>query len=41
MLEDEVFVLEFVAVDGLAAGAIVFGEVATLAARVPGQHMDI
>lgn len=40
MLQGEVLVLEFVAVDGLSAGAVVVGEVTTLAHEVGDDAVE-
>lgn len=40
MLEDKVFIVELAAVDGLAAGAVVVGEVASLAHELRDDAME-
>lgn len=40
MLQDKVFIVELAAVDGLAAGAVVVGEVAALAHKLRDDAME-
>lgn len=40
MLQDKVFIIELAAVDGLAPGAVVVGEVATLAHKLRDDAME-
>lgn len=40
MLEDEILIVKLLAIDGLAAGAIVVGEVATLAHELGDDSVE-